>query len=176
VPLPDPNNPGFFIVSGKNRIRGFETELKGYVSGDWQTSLGYAYTDARISSDTSTAIVKGNRIQLVPFSQFSWCNKYQFTPVWSAALGTIYFSNSYASSDDTVRLPRFVRFDGAIYAQITPTWKVELNVENILNPIGRRRTGTIISRQARRAPFARPPSSDFETNDPMRRDRRVSGC
>jgi catecholate siderophore receptor len=133
VPLPDPNNPGFFIVSGKNRIRGFETELKGYVSGDWQTSLGYAYTDARISSDTSTAIVKGNRIQLVPFSQFSWWNKYQFTPVWSAALGTIYFSNSYASSDDTVRLPRFVRFDGAIYAQITPTWKVELNVENILN-------------------------------------------
>src|SRR4051794_24858555 len=92
-----------------------------------------AYTDARISSDTSTAIVKGNRIQLVPFSQFSWWNKYQFTPVWSAALGTIYFSNSYASSDDNVRLPRFVRFDGAIYAQITPTWKVELNVENILN-------------------------------------------
>jgi catecholate siderophore receptor len=29
VPLPDPNNPGFFILSGSNRIRGFETELKG---------------------------------------------------------------------------------------------------------------------------------------------------
>jgi len=133
VPLPDPNNPGFFILSGKNRIRGFETELKGYVTDEWQTSLGYAYTDARVASDTSTTIVKGNRIQLVPFSQFSWWNKYQFTPVWSAALGAIYFSNSYASSDDTVRLPGFVRFDGAIYAQITPTWKVQLNVENILN-------------------------------------------
>jgi catecholate siderophore receptor len=133
VPLPDPNNPGFFILSGKNRIRGFETELKGYVTDEWQTSLGYAYTDARVASDTSTTIVKGNRIQLVPFSQFSWWNKYQFSPVWSAALGAIYFSNSYASSDDTVRLPGFVRFDGAIYAQITPTWKVQLNVENILN-------------------------------------------
>ncbi len=133
VPLPDPNNPGFFLLSGKNRIRGFETELKGYVTDEWQSALGYAYTDARVASDTSATIVKGNRIQLVPFSQFSWWNKYQFTPVWSAALGIIYFSNSYASSDDTVRLPGFVRFDGAIYAQITPSWKVQLNVENIMN-------------------------------------------
>ena len=28
VPLPDPNRPGFFILSGANRIRGFETELR----------------------------------------------------------------------------------------------------------------------------------------------------
>jgi catecholate siderophore receptor len=133
VPLPDPNNPGFFILSGRNRIRGFETELKGYVTDALQSSLGYAHTDARVASDTSTTIVKGNRIQLVPFSQFAWWNKYQFTPFWSAALGVIYFSSSYASSDDTVRLPGFVRFDGAAYAQITPTWKVQLNVENMLN-------------------------------------------
>jgi catecholate siderophore receptor len=101
VPLPDPNNPGFFLLSGKNHIRGFETELKGYITDEWQSALGYAYTDARVASDTSTTIVKGNRIQLVPFSQFSWWNKYQFNPTWAAALGVIYFSNSYASSDDT---------------------------------------------------------------------------
>ena len=53
VPLPDPNNPGFFILSGANRIRGFETELKGYLTDSWQSWLGYAYTDARISGATS---------------------------------------------------------------------------------------------------------------------------
>ncbi len=74
MPLPDPNNPGFFLLSGKNRIRGFETELKGYVKDEWQSALGYAYTDARVASNTSTTIVKGNRTQLVPFSQFSWWN------------------------------------------------------------------------------------------------------
>jgi catecholate siderophore receptor len=131
VPLPDPNNPGFFLLSGKNRIRGFETELKGYVTDEWQSALGYAYTDGRVASDTSTTIVKGNRIQLVPFSQFSWWNKYQFNPTWAAALGVIYFSNSYASSDDTVKLPNFIRFDAAIYARITENWKAQLNVENI---------------------------------------------
>jgi catecholate siderophore receptor len=133
VPLPDPNNPGFFILSGKNRIRGFETELKGYVTDEWQSSLGYAYTDARVTSDTSATIVKGNRVQLVPSSQFSWWNKYQINPVWAAALGVIYFSDSFASSDDTVKLPGFIRFDGAVYAKITENWKAQLNVENILN-------------------------------------------
>lgn len=133
VPLADPNNAGFFILSGSNRIRGFETELNGYVTDAWQSKLGYAYTDARVTSNTSTTIVAGNRVQLVPFNQFSWWNKYQFTPMWAASVGVIYFSSSFASSDDSVRLPGFVRFDGAIFAQINETWKAQLNIENIFD-------------------------------------------
>jgi catecholate siderophore receptor len=133
VPLPDPNNPGFFILSGKNRIRGFESELKGYLTDNWQSWLGYAYTDARIASDTSPTIVTGNRIQLVPFHQFSWWNKYQINPIWSASLGVIYFSDSFASSDDTVYLPGFVRVDAGVYAKINETWKAQLNIENLFN-------------------------------------------
>jgi catecholate siderophore receptor len=133
VPLPDPNNPGFFILSGKNRIRGFESELKGFVNDAWQSWLGYAYTDARVNSDTSTTILPGNRIQLVPYHQFSWWNKYQFTPVWAASLGIIYFSDSFASSDDTVVLPGYIRFDAGVFATIDEHWKAQLNIENILN-------------------------------------------
>ncbi len=133
VPLPDPNNAGFFILSGSNRIRGFETELNGHVTEEWQSKLGYANTDARVTSDTSATIVAGNIIQLVPLHQFSWWNRYQFDPMWAAALGAIYFSNSFATSDDTVKLPGFVRFDGAIYVKIDKTWKAQLNVENIFN-------------------------------------------
>jgi catecholate siderophore receptor len=133
VPLPDPNNPGFFILSGSNRIRGFETELKGYLTDSWQSWLGYAYTDARISGATSATILPGNRIQLVPLNQFSWWNKYQFTPVWSASVGVIYFSDSFASSDDTVYLPGFVRVDAGVFAQITANWKAQINVENLFN-------------------------------------------
>ena len=78
-------------------------------------------------------IVAGNRVQLVPYNQLSLWNKYQIDPVWSAALGVIYFSDSFASSDDTVRLPGFVRFDAAVYRKINETWRAQLNVENIFN-------------------------------------------
>jgi catecholate siderophore receptor len=133
VPLPDPNRPGFFILSGRNAIRGLETELKGYLTDAWQSWLGYAYTDARVASATSATILPGNRIQLVPLHQFSWWNKYQITPVWAASLGVIYFSDSFASSDDTVYLPGFVRVDAGIFATIDETWKAQLNVENLFN-------------------------------------------
>ena len=133
VPIADPSRPGFSFPSGAQKIQGFETTLKGYVTDTWQTVFGYAYTDARITSATSTTIVPGNVVQLVPLNQFSWWNKYQFTPIWSAALGAIYFSDSFASSDNSVKLPAFWRFDAAVYAQMDKTWRVQFNVENILD-------------------------------------------
>lgn len=133
VPIADPNNPGFFFPSGAHRIRGFETAVTGYVTPDWQTTFGYAYTDARIASDTSATIVAGNRVQLVPYNQFGWWNKYQIDPRWAASLGVIYFSDSFASSDDSVRLPGFWRFDAGLFAKIDETWSAQLNVENIFN-------------------------------------------
>jgi catecholate siderophore receptor len=136
VPLNDPNNAGFFLLSGKNRIRGFETALNGYVTDQWQASFGYAYTDARVISGTGSpanAILPGNRVQLVPYNQFSLWNKYQIDSMWSAAVGVIYFSDSYAASDDTVKLPAFVRVDAAVYAKINETWKAQLNIENIFD-------------------------------------------
>jgi catecholate siderophore receptor len=133
---------GLFAISGSNVIKGFETALTGYVTKDWQATLGYAYTDARLGSDTnsSTAVppppptfLKGNRVQLVPLNQVSLWNKYQFDPMWSAGLGIIYFSDSFAASDDFVRLPGFVRVDAAVYVKINETWKAQLNVENLFN-------------------------------------------
>jgi len=132
-PIADPNNPGFFFPSGSTLTQGFEASLVGYVTPAWQSSLAYAYTDARITSATSPTIVPGNRVQLVPYNQFAWWNKYQINPIWGASLGIIYFSNSYASSDDTVRLPGFVRFDAGLFATIDEHWRAQLNIENIFN-------------------------------------------
>ena len=132
-PLADGNNPGFFFPSGASRVQGFESSLTGHINQQWQTTFAYAYTDARIVSATSATIVPGNRVQLVPYNQFAWWNKYQFDPIWAAALGIIYFSDSFANSDDTVRLPGFWRFDAGIYAKIDQNWSAQLTVENIFN-------------------------------------------
>ena len=55
--------------------------------------------------------------------------------MWSAAVGVIYFSDSFASSDNTVRLPEWVRFDAAVYARINETWKAQINVENVFDTL-----------------------------------------
>ncbi len=141
-PVPDPNaqaGSGIAFPNGATTVRGFEASLVGYVTDAWQSSLAYAYTDARIAKDltdprsAALQVLAGNRVQLVPYNQFAWWNKYQFTSMWSAGLGIIYFGDSFATSDDTVRLPGFVRFDGGIYAKIDETWSAQLTVENIFN-------------------------------------------
>ena len=133
VPIADPSNPGFFIASGSHLIKGFESSLTGYITPEWQSVLGYAYTDARITSNTSATIVTGNRVQLVPYNQFSWWNKYQFNDVWAGSVGLIYFSDSYASSDDSVSLPAWFRVDIGLFAKINEMWKAQFNIENLFD-------------------------------------------
>lgn len=131
--LPDPNRAGFFILSGETRTRGFETSITGYITDLWQVQGGYAYTDARIVGATSSTIIPGNRVGLVPYNTFSLWNRYQFTPGFGAGVGVINYSNFFASSDDTVKLPSFTRVDGALFFNINQMWRAQVNVENIFN-------------------------------------------
>jgi catecholate siderophore receptor len=140
-PIPVPNAPtgsGLAIPGGATVVRGFEASLNGYITDTWQSQIGYAYTDARIAKDLTASgvvppIVAGNRVQLVPYNQIAWWNKFRFTEIWSAGFGVIYFGDSFATNDDTVRLPGFVRFDIGVYADIDQNWKAQLTVENLLN-------------------------------------------
>jgi len=56
---------------------------------------------ARLSSDTSHTIRAGNRIQLIPFHQFSWWNKYQIAATWKARLNieNIFNKGYWASAE-----------------------------------------------------------------------------
>lgn len=129
--LPDPNNPGFFITSGATNTWGIELGLSGYVTDKWQVMAGYAYTDARIVSATSTTVVPGNKVGLVPQNTLALWNRYQITPSWGAGIGIITQSESFASSDNTVRLPGWTRFDGGIYYRLTDKLSAAFTVENI---------------------------------------------
>ena len=77
---PIQTTPDFSSCLAATEFVASKPALNGYVTDDWQSTLGYAYTNARVTSATSTTIVAGNRIQLVPFNQFSWWNKYQIRP------------------------------------------------------------------------------------------------
>jgi catecholate siderophore receptor len=131
--LPDPNNPGFFILSGKTNTQGFEIGANGYVTDWWQVAGGYAYTDARIESATSATIVAGNTVGLVPFNAVSLWNKFAVTPEFSIGVGYIYQTHTFASSDDSVRLPGYSRFDLGLFYQINEWTRAQVNIENLFD-------------------------------------------
>ena len=134
MPIADPSNPGFFFPSGSHKIDGFETAVKGYVTDAWQTSLGYAYTDARITSATSTTIVPGNVVQLVPLQSVLVVEQVPVHPDLvgrgrrDLLLGFVRVVGRHASGcrASSASTPRSTR-------QINETWRAQLNVENIFN-------------------------------------------
>lgn len=131
--LADPNNPGFFILSGKTNTQGIEIGANGYVTDWWQVAGGYALTDARIDSATSPTIVKGNVVGLVPFNSFSLWNKFAVTNDFAIGIGYIYQTHTYASSDNSVRLPGYSRFDLGLFYTVNENVRAQLNVENLFD-------------------------------------------
>ncbi|MGU3538867.1 TonB-dependent receptor [Methylobacterium sp. A54F] len=134
--LADPNNPGFFLATGSTNTQGAEIGANGYVTDWWQVAGGYAFTDARIVSgfsSGSTTIRPGATVGLVPFNAFTLWNKFDVTERFSFGIGYINQTHVYASSDNTVRLPGFSRFDLGVFYRITEDVRAQVNVENLFD-------------------------------------------
>ena len=131
--LADPNNPGFFVLSGRTNTQGFEIGANGYLTDWWQVAGGYALTDAKIASATSSTIVAGNKVGLVPFNSLTLWNKFELTPQFSIGVGVINYSHTFATSDNTIRLPGYTRIDLGLFYQVNEFVRAQVNFENLFD-------------------------------------------
>lgn len=124
------------VASGETRTRGAEIEISGYVTEEWQVFGGYALTDAEIlfaGDDPADLALIGNTVDSVPLHSVSLWNKYQINKTWGVALGVIHQSSWFAEADNSVKVPGYTRFDGAVYVDLDDNWSAQLNVENLLD-------------------------------------------
>lgn len=128
----DPNDATRILQTGSQRTRGLEIGLNGRILELWTASLGYAFQDASIRSATTTARA-GATVAQVPRHNFSFWNKYEVHPKLSLGLGVIHRSEMFAAIDNTVTLPGYTRVDAAVFYQLSQRWRVQANVENLLD-------------------------------------------
>ena len=128
----DPADPTRILQTGSTRTNGYELGLSGSLTKAWSVSGGYAYQDATICSAT-TAAAAGAQVAQVPHHNFSIWNKYQIMPKLGVGLGVIYRSDMFAAVDNTVTVPGYTRVDAAVYCFLSPRWRLQVNVENLLN-------------------------------------------
>ena len=131
--LPNPNLAGFFLTSGQTNTQGAEIGANGYVTDWWSIAGGYAFTDARITNRLSDTIVPGNFVGLVPLNSFTLWNKFDIDPSFSVGVGFINQSHSFATSDNTVRLPSYSRFDLGLFYRISENARAQVNIENLFD-------------------------------------------
>ena len=135
---PDPVNPGQLVQTGRQRSAGVELQVSGFVTDAWQVMAGYTSQQATIRSRTSAAKL-GATVPLVPHVTLSAWNRVQLSRALGVGLGVVQQGRSYAAISNTVSLPPFVRYDGALYLGMGRFGHAQVNVENLLN---RRYTAT----------------------------------
>jgi len=129
----DPNNAAVsFLVDGQ-RTRGIELGLSGNITDAWKVMGGYAFQNGRITQSISSAALAGATLAQVPEHTFSLWNRYDITQQWGVGLGSIYRSKIFTSTDNTVALPGFLRFDAAVYFKATKNVQLQVNVENLFD-------------------------------------------
>ena len=128
----DPNDPTRIVQTGSQRTNGYELGANGRVTPQWSIAGGYTYQDAFVTSAT-TAAAAGAVVAQVPHHMVSLWNNYQLHPRVAAGLGILSRSDMFATIDNTVRLPGYVRVDAAGFVTLTPQLRLQLNVENLFN-------------------------------------------
>ena len=133
VAVSDPTDPTKSLLVDGQRGNGLELGLTGRLTRNWSVVGGYAYQDGTLRATQSATVVAGARLAQLPRHTFSLWNRYDCNARWGLGLGTLYRDELFASTDNTVRLPGFVRFDAALFYRFNAHLRAQLNVENLLD-------------------------------------------
>ncbi|MEO6177563.1 MAG: TonB-dependent receptor [Flavobacterium circumlabens] len=134
----DPVNPDLLVTRGAERSRGFECDLAGYLTPDWQINASYSYIDAKIVNDRDLSLI-GARKQNTPKNSANLWTRYNFAADSALKDLGIGFGMQYQSSKipwftRDFTLPDFTVFDAALYYKPNiSNIQIALNAGNLLN-------------------------------------------
>lgn len=128
----DPNDPTRIVQTGSQRTSGYELGWNGNVTRAWSVAGGYAFQNAYVTSAT-TAARAGAKVAQVPRHTFSFWNQYQAMKRLGLGVGVLNRADMFAAIDNTVVLPGYTRFDGAVFYSLTERIRLQANCENLFD-------------------------------------------
>lgn len=119
--VPDLDAPSGFVFNqrGKDRSRGIEWDLSGYILRNLQLSTSYSYIDATIEDDKDKSLI-GERKEATPEHSANLWAKYDFKktsilPGLSLGAGVQYSGEKLGWYDRNLELPAYTVVDAALY-------------------------------------------------------------
>ncbi|MCC9064572.1 TonB-dependent siderophore receptor [Flavobacterium piscisymbiosum] len=131
-------NPDLLVTRGAERSRGFECDLAGYITADWQINASYSYIDAKITNDRDASLI-GARKQNTPKNSANLWTRYNFNSDSGLKDLGVGFGMQYQSSKvpwftRAFTLPDFTVFDAAVYYKPNKSnMQIALNAGNVFN-------------------------------------------
>ncbi|WP_425249217.1 TonB-dependent siderophore receptor [Bradyrhizobium brasilense] len=135
----DPLNPLFNVQTDAVRVRGFELELKGNLTREFEITAGYTHLDPRVT--TSIAGYAGKYMMNTAQDQGAVWGKYTWYDGALAGLGlglgVRYVGETYGDNFNTFVIPSYALLDASVsydFAYLRPDlkgWKAQVNVTNL---------------------------------------------
>lgn len=133
VAITDPADSTRLVLVDGQRAKGVELGIAGRLTQRWQLIGGYAWQDGELLSTQSASAPAGNRLAQLPKHSASLWNRFDFNDRFGLGLGTIYRGAIYPSTDNTVEVPGFVRWDAGAYYTVSDVLQLQLNLENVFD-------------------------------------------
>lgn len=132
-----PAYPDSLITRGAERSRGFEIDVAGYLTSNWQINASYSYIDAEIIEDNDHSL-KGARKQNTPVNSANLWTRYNFQNTAlkgiGIGLGVQYNSSRIPWFTRAFEVPAYCIFDMALYySPGRQNMQLALNVNNVLD-------------------------------------------
>jgi catecholate siderophore receptor len=136
---PDPNNALLNVVSGNQRVDGFEVGMNGHLTDRWQVFTGYAYMTSKVVKSNNPA-EQGNQVANAPHNTFNLFTTYDL-PWHKVQIGGGMNAVSSRTASTTPNTntqvmetaPGYVTFNAMAKYPITDKVALQLNVYNLLD-------------------------------------------
>lgn len=134
----DPLNPTQLLAIGEQRTDGIELTIAGSPIRKLEIIAGYAWLDARIikSNNFSAGIaLQGKMAQLTPKNSGNLWMTYNLPKQFRIGFGAFARSRSFTSTNNSVVLPGFARFDASFSWRSEKHYEIGFNLKNLTNKL-----------------------------------------
>ena len=136
---PDPTNSLLNVLSGKQRVKGFQGDFNGRITKNWDAQAGYAYLDATLRASNFYPAAIGARLANVPRHTLTFWQTYRLPSKFRVGAGGNFVGARTASSTvpfDPItglvkRAPGYWVFNAMIERPVTEHATLHANVYNV---------------------------------------------
>ncbi|HEY0662880.1 MAG TPA: TonB-dependent siderophore receptor [Lysobacter sp.] len=129
---PDPTDPALTVLTGKQRVDGFEIGLAGRITQRWTVTGGYAWLDGEVL-DTNDLREAGKALGNTPRHSASLWTTYEFTDGFEAGLGVQYVGDRWSSNREERKAEAYTLVDAMVSYRLNDAVALRLNGYNLTN-------------------------------------------
>ena len=130
---PGGNNANALLSVGQARSRGFELNVKGFLTRRWSTAFNYANINTRILKDNVAALI-GSTLANAPKHTTGWFTRYNFLEGMGIGFGLEKASEGIKPFAG-IRANGYTIADVSFYQELTSRTRLQLQITNITDKL-----------------------------------------